>query len=330
MSGSILAVTIVLIGLVATFLWFGVSRRREAETEIGIQALAAMKWRDSIDLVLDALQREGYSRKHDPAATSGGTDLLLDRGNELVLLTYKHGTAYRLGEASVREFANAMQQRGAHRGLLLTLGTAEPIADSSAASTGIQVFDGRSLWLMVREFMPPAALELVRVQAAARTRKGLWSGVAGSLLAGAAVYALGSLLAASWTGTQTSTAAPTARIAPRPATATQSPRADDAMLKQLHATAKEMAEIAKLPSAELAKRRARAAKEIASIPQVDTAAWSAQSRLLVTLNRSDGKDKVLIDEMCRLITQYEELRYTRIQMEPPAGSKLPVRWRLCD
>ena len=52
--------------------------------------------------------------------------------------------------------------------------------------------------------------------------------------------------------------------------------------------------------------------------------------MLVTLNRTDGKDKVLIDEICRLITQYEELRYTRVQMEPPAGSNLPVRWRLCD
>jgi len=325
MSESILAVAVALFGLLATFFWFGVNRRREAEIELGIQALAAMKWRDGIDVVLEALQREGYSRKHDPAAASGGTDLLLDHGNETVLLTYKHGTAYRLGEASVREFANAMQQRGAQRGLLLTLGTAESTIDAVAVSSGVQVFDGKSLWVMVRPFMPPTVLELVRTQAAARTRKGVWTGAVGSLLAGAGVYATASLLPDSQTA-----ATPAIQSAPRPADGVRVPRADDAMLKQLHATAEEMAEIAKLPSAELARRRAKAAKEIATIPEIDTAAWSAQSRLLVTLNRTDGKDKVLIDEMCRLITQYEELRYTRIQMEPPAGSNLPVRWRLCD
>jgi len=323
-------VAVAIIGLVTTFFWFGISRRREAEIEFGIQALAAMKWRDSIDLILEALQREGYSRKHDPAAASGGTDLLLDYGNETVLLTYKHGTAYRLGETSVREFVNAMQQRGVARGLLLTLGTADSAADAFAATAGVQVFDGKALWAMVCPFMPPALLELVRSQAAARTRKGVWSGAIGSLLAGAGIYAVGASLPDFQADAMTNAATSTLQSELLPADGARVPRADDAMLKQLNATAAELAEIAKLPGTELARRRAKAAKDIASIPEVNTAAWSAQSRLLVTLNRSDGKDKVLIDEMCRLITQYEELRYTRIQMEPPAGSNLPVRWRLCD
>jgi len=330
MSGWILAVAVAVAGLTATLLWFGVNRRREAEIEIGIQALAAMKWRDSIDVLLEALQREGYSRTHDPAAASGGTDLLLDHGNEKVLLAYKPGTAYRLVEADIREFASVIQHRGARRGLLLTLGKIEAAADATAATAGVQLFDGRSLWMMVRPFMPPATLDLVRAQAAARTRRGLWAGATGSLLAGAGVYALGGLISEFGGEAALPKSAQAAQVAPRPADAASVPGADEAMLEQLNATAREMEEIAKLPSAELARRRASAAKEIALIPQVNTAAWSAQSRLLVTLNRSDGKDKVLIDEMCRLVTQYEELRYTRIQMEPPAGSNLPVRWRLCD
>lgn len=330
MSGWILAMAVAVIGLATTFLWFGVNRRREAEIEIGIQALAAMKWRDSIDVLLAALQCEGYSRTHDPAAASGATDLLLDHGNEKVLLAYKSGTAYRLVEANIREFANTVQQRGAQRGLLLTLGTAEPAAEAMAASAGVQLLDGRSLWTMVRPFMPPAALDLVRTQAAARTRKGLWAGIAASLLAGAGVQAVGGLLPAPGAGTTTPDMEQAVRAVPRPAGEAPMSPSNDAMLKQLNATAREMAEIAKLPDTELARRRAAAAKEIALIPQVSTAAWSGPGRLLVTLDRSDGKDKVLIDEMCRLITQYEELRYTRIQMEPPAGSTLPVRWRLCD
>jgi hypothetical protein len=330
MSGPIVsvAVAVAAIGLVSTSLWFGVSRRREAEVELGIQALANMKWRDCIDVILEALQREGYGRKIEPAAAGGGNDLLLDHGNEIVLLSYKHGTAYRLGEANIREFVNAVQLRGARRGLLLTLGSAEPGVEAIAKSAGVQMFDGRSLWLMLRPLMPPAVLELVRSQATARIRNGLWAGFVGSLVAGAAVYVLGSMLPTSQPGSPALT--PAATVAAQPVGAVPAGRSDDAMLKQLNATAEAMAEIARLPSAEIARRRAQAAKEISLMAQVNTAVWTAPSRLLITLNHTDGKDKALIDEMCRLIIQYEELRYTRVQMEPPIDSNLPVRWRLCE
>ena len=60
----------------------------------------------------------------------------------------------------------------------------------------------------------------------------------------------------------------------------------------------------------------------------DAAAWSAQRTLLLVLNRTDGKDEALIDETCRILLQHEELRYTRIQLNPPADSAQAVRWRL--
>lgn len=329
MSALILAVMIFVIGATATVLWFGVSRRREAETELGIQSLADMKWRDSVAVVMEALQRDGYSRKVDPANTGTGTEMLLAHGKDNVLLAYKHGTSYRLGNANVQEFANAVQLRGAKRGILLTLGSIEPGAAEAAESSGVELLDGRSLWQKVRQFMPPATLESVRSQASAQSRKGLTTGVASSFLVGLATYLVASLL--SNTGLETSTVNTATQPVARPAVeATQTPHPADPMLEQLNAAARAMAEIAKLSGTELAKRRTQAAKEIALMPQVNTAAWSGQSRLLVTLQQSDGKDKVLIDEMCRQLTKYEELRFTRIQMEPPPGSDLPVRWHLCD
>jgi restriction system protein len=51
---------------------------------------------------------------------------------------------------------------------------------------------------------------------------------------------------------------------------------------------------------------------------------------VLTLTQTDGKDRPLIEEVCRTLTQYEELRYTRVQLEPPMNSTVPVRWRQCQ
>jgi len=55
---TLLALVVAVLGCIATAAWFGVSRRRKEEAELGVQALATMKWRDCIALVLEALQRD--------------------------------------------------------------------------------------------------------------------------------------------------------------------------------------------------------------------------------------------------------------------------------
>ena len=48
------------------------------------------------------------------------------------------------------------------------------------------------------------------------------------------------------------------------------------------------------------------------------------------MNRPDGIDTGLVNEACAILVQYEELRYTRLQLEPPAGTAGQVRWRQCQ
>ena len=48
------------------------------------------------------------------------------------------------------------------------------------------------------------------------------------------------------------------------------------------------------------------------------------------MNRADGIDTGLVNEACAVLVQYEELRYTRLQLEPPAGGTGQVRWRQCQ
>ena len=91
-----------------------------------------------------------------------------------------------------------------------------------------------------------------------------------------------------------------------------------------------MAEVASLTDEQRLARRAEAASKVSAFEQVNTAGWSTQSTLVLALNHTDGKDQLLIDEVCRTLVQYEELRYTRVQLDPPLNSTVPVRWRQCQ
>jgi hypothetical protein len=332
MQGSLLAVVIAVTGLVTTALWFGVSQRRKAESEIGIQSLANLKWRECVGVVLEALHRDGYSEVVDSTAKAGGdTEVLLSYRDEKVLLGYKHGTAYQLSEANVREFVNALHMRGARRGILLTLGSTTGLASRVASTHDVQLIDGPALWAKVRHFVQPQMLERVKKQASSKTRHGLWAGTIGSLLFGGIVYLVDDYVRpqAPEAPVEVAMVPDTAGNPAAPATVGP-PRSDAAMLAQINATARAMAEVAKLSSTELAQRRVDVAKKVALIPQVDNAIWSAQRTLLVSLNKTDGKDKALIEEVCRIITQHEEMRFTRIQLEAPAETGTRVRWRLCE
>lgn len=329
MSQLAWAILVMVAGVAASALWFGVSRRRKAETALGINAMANMKWRECIAVLLETLRRDGYRLSADSHAVGdGGSEFLLSSGEDKVLLGYKHGTSYRLTEASVREFAQAIKEREASSGILLTLGLAEARAATVAKTHKVELIDGSALWPKVRDFIQPQLLASVQSQAAAKTRKGLWVGTLLSLVAGGLVYYFG---VPSLPGRQP--ASPVATRANSGQQATPAQRAgagsDAVMLKELNAAAKALADVAKLSPKQLRGRRAEAVRNVSQIAQVQVAAWAAPRTLLVKMRKTDGKDKVLLDEVCRILTQYEEMRFTRLQLEPPADSGLAVRWRNC-
>lgn len=325
MSALLFAVAVFLLGLAATGLWFGVKRRRTEETSIGIQALANMKWRQCIGLVLEALLREGYAEEAGEHSSGEGNEYLLIRDGQKILMSYKHGTAYQIGGNDVREFASRVSLKGASRGLLITLGIANATAKTFAERLGVDFYDGQALWSKLRPFLGESLQADIASQALALSGKGLRTGAAASFAVSLLAYFLGTVLFT----------ASTVEVSPnafslRQATAAASPRADDLTNKQLDAARKALAEIASLSDADKTRRRAEAAKQVSSITQVQIAVWSAQSTLLVTLSQSDGKDQHLIDEACRVLVGYEELRYSRLQLDPPQDSALPVRWRQCN
>jgi len=323
MSSVLAAILVTLAGLAASYWWFGVHRRRQAETEAGINALANMKWRECIGLVLEALSREGF--REAPSSRQpgdGGTEFVLTRNNEQVLLAYKHGTAYRLGEANVRDFANGVQLQGANSGILLTLGSADGAARDVARRYGVEIIDGGALWPKVQDYVPAQIVEHVRLEAADKTKRGQWIGAGVSVLAGIILFAA--------TFPFNFDTAPQAQAAATAPVASPVAARRDQETQRIHAAGAPLAKVANMTRAERATRRAEAATKVSGISQVGNAGWSTQSTLSVNLNSSDGQDTELTTEVCRILIQYEELRYTRVQLDPPMNTQIPVRWRQCQ
>jgi hypothetical protein len=324
MSGTLFAVAIAVFGLLGSYWYFGVHRRRQAEIEAGVLALANMKWRECVGLVLESLHSDGYQEEHSTRQPGdGGTEFLLKRDGESVLLSYKHGTAYRIGEANVRDFANGVQLQGAQSGILVTLGQAEATAHELARKYGVKLIDGNSLWPRVEKYVSPNTRASVRRDASGGTSKGLWIGAFASVALGAGAWLLGQQYAPEEVVVPP---APAAAPVVAPKVETEEERANARMT----AAAKAMAEVASLTDAQRLQRRADAVAKLGTIQQIKTAGWSTQSTLVLALTQTDGKDIQLIDEVCRTLTQYEELRYTRVQLEPPMDSAVPVRWRQCQ
>ncbi|MDY0021674.1 restriction endonuclease [Arenimonas caeni] len=353
LSPLVVAIAATLVALGASSWWFGVHRRRLAETRAGIQALAGMKWRECAGLVLQAMEEKGY--KELPSSRQpgdGGAEFLLVKGDERCLLGYKHGTAYRLGEANVRDFANGVQLQGATTGMLVTLGSAEGYARDLARRYGVDLTDGASLWPQVEPFAPPQMVVAIREEAANEIRKGQRIGMASSLVLGLVVFGVATLLQPA----DPALPAPVAATAPAPAAAAPTPdapaaapadaapaaagepaaaepepsRFTDEASRQADAALRELKEVAALSEQERIQRRLAAASAVASLEQAESAAWSTQSTLVVRMAGADGIDSGLVNEACAILVQYEELRYSRLQLEPPAGSTAPVRWRQCQ
>ncbi|WP_374473418.1 restriction endonuclease [Arenimonas sp.] len=342
-SPLIAAVVATAAALLASSWWFGVHRRRLAETRAGVQALAGMKWRECAGLVLQAMAEKGYAELPSSRQPGdGGAEFLLVKDDERCLLGYKHGTAYRLGEANVRDFANAVQLQGAGSGILVTLGSAEGFARDLARRYGVDLMDGRSLWPQVEPFAPPGMVAAIRDQAAREIRKGQRLGMAGSVVLGLLVFA-GGYLASRPAAVEPAPSAVAAPAASPPdaeagveapadaeAAADAAPRFADEASQQADAALRELEEVAKLTEQERMQRRLAAATEVSELEQAENAIWSTQSTLVIRMVDADGIDTGLVNEACAILVKYEELRYTRLQLEPPSDSTAPVRWRQCQ
>ncbi|TXK64552.1 restriction endonuclease [Alkalisalibacterium limincola] len=308
------------VGLSAAYLL--THARRKARERAGIEALAQVKWRDFAHLVLEAMRRDGYVEEDlERQPGDSGFDFVLAREGERVLLSCKHGRTFRLGEAVVRDFATAVRMHGVSGGIIATLGTIEGFAREVAEANQIDVIDGAQLWQRVAPLMPEPVTEHIQHHTQAEAKRRLGIATAASLTLGAVVF-----LALAGVQDRRPTATEIATRSALPVPAATAPR--PAPLSQVNGRTDPL----ELDDQALNHRRLTAARSLASMPALIHADWSTRSTLVLSLAEHDTRNEVidpLVDEACRMLVQYEELRYTRLQLEPAPGRDSPVRWRQC-
>ena len=307
-----------LLGFGATF-YLQRIRLPHEETAAGIAALAGMRWRDFIHLVLAAMNARGYERVFVPHATGDETDYLLERDGQRWLLSSKHGTAYVLGSSTIAEFAREIRMRGAAGGLMVTPGRFAPEAVNLARTQRIELLDGPALWPELRPLLPEAQREEVSGPSRVQLRRQLWVAWGASVLVGVVTFlALQEAMPHRDEQTDTLTATPAYRTPV--ATAEAAPAAGAAVAPGTPAAA--------VPTdpQELERRRKDLATAVSTLPGIDKALWSTQSTLLVYLSE-DLPDPM--SGICPLLERYDELAASRVQLQPPAGSTRPVRFVQC-
>lgn len=298
-------------GILTAYLWL--VRRPQLEREAGIRSLAAMRWREFSRFVIEALHGQGFEASRlEPKAESGQqADLLLNRDNQTWLLSCKQGANYRIAAPQVSALAKAVREAGAGGGILATLGTIDP--EARANNEGIELIDGAALWPLIEPLLPPSLHLDLAARAQASTMRLTQVAWLGAVLAAVALSPLLTARqepAAALAGPAVTAPAATASAAAAPANVATAPTP-----------------AAPAPVSET-EQRDQARIAISSLPGVEKALWSTRSTLLIYLS-DDTADEKDVAEICRIIEQYDSLRASRLQLQPPAGSSSPVRFMQC-
>lgn len=303
-----LAVTL-LTGIAATtYLWL--VRRRNDELAYGLHALSGLRWREFSQLLLAALDKRGL-RLHAPAP--GETrdprgDFTLAQGDRRWLLSCKHGSAYRIGIAPVEELAAHVRLSGAAGGILATEGQIEKEGREAAHGHNIEVLDGPRLWGELKPLIEDDLRRQIVGEANARARRHVAIAWLASLTLGALVATALARFGPAGTAIET----PPPAIAPAPAAATPEP-ASPAPFRE--------------PSEnELEQQRRAVSRALSSTPGVIRGVW--QTRLTLSVDY-DGEESAVWPRICQQVELYPTLRTVRVQLNPPADSRQPVRWRQC-
>lgn len=300
--------------------WLWLVRRRQDEAEAGLRALAGMRWREFSHFVVDAMRHRGYDVDVNAEALERGqqSDFILQRGGKRWLLSCKHGSAYRIGAPAVKELEDALRFNGAAGGLLVTTGQVQADARAAAARAKIELLGGTALWNEIAPLLPESLRDQLGTAAERRAKRQVGLAWAGALVAGLAV---GFFAGGGDAPTPVPVTSPTpARPMPQPAapaeTTTDTPDTPD--------TPDAPAPLD--PAAQEELDRITVVDRVSNLPGVGNAVWSTRSTLLVFL-ADDEVDR--LPQVCSVLEHYEALRTSRIQLQPPAGSTRPVRFRQC-
>ncbi len=314
MTSILLAIACALaIGFAATA-YLRQFRRRKAEMDAGLGALAAMRWRDFAALVVRMLKERGYtSIEQHPLGNGDQAYFIMQRVGERCIVACKQGTAIHLAARDLKDLGDSIRLHDAASGKMITAGQFASDAPPEANRQRIELIDGAALWPEVAPLLPDAQLQHLQEVALTKSKREIAIAWVFAVVAG---FAIGLLLPRGVDDAATDIAvtppiqqpAAPAATASTPAPAAQSSTA---------ATQSQQTDT---------RQRQDALSAIAALPGIERAVWSTQSTLLVFLLAEQQQPWT---DICKVLARYPAVRAVRVQLTPPKGSTSPVRFRQC-
>lgn len=318
---------------VSAWLW-SIGLRR-LTTQQGLAGIAGMHWRDFAHIVHRALEEKRQLTMPAGAletSTEQSTDWLMQEADgRPVLVSCKHGSAYRIGEAAVNELGAKVRLSNARSGVLITEGMVSTEGRELAARQFIEVIDGRHLWPLLRDYLPAeletAATTFARNTTARHTAIALLASMTLGLAGG-----LGHL-----TSRLDDTPPPRSASLPAPAQVAAT-TAEASAIQTTAAPAIDPAPPALLidgvdPSiqnpdpATLRIYQQQVSRVLSGTDGLQAAIWLTQLTLTVDRHVDDAEALALV---CTVLHRYPSLRTVRVQLNPRPGVDEPVRWRQCS
>lgn len=147
-------------GILATGAYFrGKGKRLLLAGNRSLERIRCLSWKQFETLTAQFYREEGYSViEQGGAASDGGVDLVLRRGDEHLIVQCKHWKSFCVGIREVKELFATVQDCGATGGILLTTSRFSKDAITFAGrNPGLELLDGRDLQRMLgaEEAGPP-------------------------------------------------------------------------------------------------------------------------------------------------------------------------------
>ncbi|WP_460828010.1 restriction endonuclease [Marilutibacter aestuarii] len=314
----ILGVTLALGAALSLYCWH--IRRKQHETRQGLVTLAGMRWREFSNFVVEALHAQGFETDTQQTSPQSGqkSDVRLVRDGRTWLLSCKQGVKHRVDPGQVDSLAGSVNFHGAGGGIIATLGQVQ--ADARRNSHGLELLDGKAVWALVEPLLPNGLHESVAQHARRRTLMEIGLGWLIALLVGvAAAVALAPAEAP---------VAPGAPPAADPIPATPAPTPERAPDETGSAPPTTPSPSTQAPLDE-ATQRERIVSRINALPDVERAAWSTRSTLLVGMADGVVDGPEFVAPICDILGEYPDLRASRVQLQPLDGGTQSVRFMQC-
>ena len=341
-------VVALVIALVAYF-GFGLNRRQRIEAGSGMATLNALKWRDFARLVSDLMRRRGLEpvpEDSDSGHGIDGFDLRFARGNQRYLVRVKQGPATHVSAGTLRELRAAIAAEDAGGGVVVTSGLVDREALAIRSSVAVEIVHGEALWKELLNVLPTD----LRAQTTSRIRRMMllrWMALVlvAALAGGAVLLVLRNDMPASPPRPPPPVSVPRADVEPAPAAPESTPEAPvEPTPAPIETTVPEQTPIVTptpapppaaairgvpvLTEAEAEARRGAALAAVQVLDGVEDASWTTRSTLMVALSAPDPELRRLVsDRVCARLVEYEELRFTRLQIQESADR---VRWAQCQ